>query len=230
MSKALAAPVVMITGATGPLGHAAAERFARDGASLVLVGTDEGRLGALVDRLGLDPGRSLAVVADLRDATAARAASEAAIDRFGRADVLLHLVGGFVSGTGVVDLDPDEVRAMLDAHLWSTLNALAAVVPGMVERGFGRVAAVSSPVAAAPPPKTASYALAKAAEEVLLRTLARETAGTGVTANLLIVRSIANAATGSPGTSPAEMADVLAFLASPAGATVSGQRIAVGGS
>lgn len=218
--------VVVITGATGLLGRAAAARFARDGARLVLVGTDRGRLEALAAGAGLEPSRYLLVEADLRDHEAARSMARQAVERFGRVDVLLHAVGGWVGGTAVVDLDPDEVRGMLDNHLWATLNVVAAVVPGMLERGFGRVLAVSSPLAANPGAKGAAYAIAKSAEEVLLRSLAKESAGTGVTANLLVVRAIAGA--DGKGTPPEDLAEVLDYLASPASSSVSGQRIAVG--
>ena len=57
------APVVLITGATGPLGSAAAARFGQDGASLVLVGTDRGRLEGLAESAALDPDRTLLVTA-----------------------------------------------------------------------------------------------------------------------------------------------------------------------
>lgn len=230
MTTTVDAPVVLITGATGPLGHAAAARFGRDGARLVLVGTDRGRLEALARAADLDADRLLLVAADLRDRGAVRSMAEQAIARFGRVDVLLHAVGGFVGGTAVVDLDPDEVRRMLDQHLWTTLHVVQAVVPGMIERGFGRVLAISSPTAADPGAKGASYALAKSAEEVVLRSLAKEAKGTGVTANLLTVRAIA-AGEGSPSfaTSPEAMANSLAYLASPAAGSVTGQRIAIGG-
>jgi len=223
------APVVLVTGATGPLGHAAAARFGRDGASLVLVGTDRGRLDALAAAADLEAARTLLVVADLRDRDAARSMADRAIGRFGRIDVLLHAVGGWVGGTAVVDLDHDEVRRMLDAHLWTTLNVLQAVVPGMTARGFGRVLAVTSPLAANPGPKGASYAIAKSAEEVILRSLAKEAAGTGVTANLLVVRAIA-AGEGSPAsaTPPDDLVETIAYLASSAARLVTGQRIAVG--
>jgi NAD(P)-dependent dehydrogenase (short-subunit alcohol dehydrogenase family) len=230
VTPAPATPVVLITGATGPLGRAAAARFGRDGARLVLVGTDPARLEDAAGAASLEPDRTLLVPADLREAGGARAAAAAATSRFGRIDVLLHLVGGWVGGTPVVHLDHDEVRGMLDQHLWSTLHTVQAVVPGMVERGFGRVLAVSSPLASNPGPKGASYAVAKAAEEVLLRSLAKETAGTGVTANLLVVRAIA-AGEGGPATAtPAEeLVETLAYLASAAAGAVSGQRIAIGG-
>ena len=74
---------------------------------------------------------------------------------------------------------PTRSRSMLDQHLWTTFHLVQAVVPGMVERGFGRLLAVSSPFAANPGPKGAGYAIAKAAEELLLRSLAREVAGSG---------------------------------------------------
>ena len=227
--SAIDAPVVLITGATGPLGHAAAVRFGGDGARLVLVGTDRARLEALAGSAGLDPDRTLLVTADLRERDAARSMAASATARFGRIDVVLHLVGGWAGGTAVADLDQDEVRRMLDQHLWATLNVVQAVVPAMTERGFGRVLAISSPLAANPGPKGASYAIAKSAEEVILRSLARETAGTGVTANLLIVRAIA-AGEGSPAsaTAPEDLVETLAYFASPASRAVTGQRIAVG--
>jgi NAD(P)-dependent dehydrogenase (short-subunit alcohol dehydrogenase family) len=230
MSTLDADPVVLITGATGPLGHAAAARFGRDGARLVLVSTDRGRLEALAAIAGLDPDRVLLVVADLRNRDAARSMAEQTIARFGRVDVLIHAVGGWVGGTAVVDLDHDEVRRMLDAHLWSTLHVVQAVVPGMTERGFGRVLGVSSPLAANPGPKGASYAIAKSAEEVILRSLAQESAGTGVTANLLVVRAIA-AGNGSLATAtpPEDLVETLVHLASPRAGSVTGQRILVGG-
>ncbi len=218
--------VVLVTGATGPLGHAVTARFARDHARLVLVGTDLGRLEALARDARLPAGRHLLFEADLRDRKAVASMAAEATARFGRIDVLVHAVGGWAGGTAVVDLDPVEVRGMLDNHLWTTLNVIAAVVPGMAKRGFGRVLAVSSPLAANPAARGASYAIAKSAEEVVLRSLAKETAGTGVTANLLIVKAIATR--DQKGTPPEELAEVLAYLATPGAGAISGQRIAVG--
>lgn len=229
--------VVLVTGATGPLGRVAAARFAADGARLALVGTDAARLQAVAAELGLDPDRWFPVVADLRDRDAAVAAAVAVEARFGRIDVLLHLVGGWTGGTAVVDLDPDEVRRMLDQHLWTTLHIVAAVVPGMVARRFGRVLAVSSPLASNPGPRGASYAIAKAAEEVVLRSLARETAADGVTANIVIVKAIdagheretAPSGRNAGWATPEEIAETLAYLASPGAAAVTGARIALDG-
>jgi NAD(P)-dependent dehydrogenase (short-subunit alcohol dehydrogenase family) len=233
MSTAPERPVVLVTGATGAAGRAAARRFAADGARLALSSSDRGRLEALIDELGLAAGSALAAPGDLTDPLAARAVAAAVEAHFGRIDVLLHLVGGWAGGTAVVGLNHGETRRMLDQHLWSTLNVVQAVVPGMVARGFGRVIAVSSPVAANPPPRGASYAVAKAAEEALVRSLAREHAGDGITANLLVVKAIdaaheretAPSKTNASWVTPEEVAEALAWLASPAAAAVNGARI-----
>lgn len=232
-------PVVLVTGATGPLGRAAARRFAQDGARLALVSTSPERLEELVTELRdvLPPERCLVVSGDLRDGEAARATVAAVESRFGQIDVVCHLVGGWVGGTSVVDLDPAEVRGMLDQHLWTTLHVVQQVLPGMVARRFGRVLAVSSPLASTPGPRGASYAMAKAAEEVLVRSLAREVAGDGVTANLLVVstldaghqRETAPSPRNAGWVTPEEAAEVLAFLASPAAAAVNGARIPLKG-
>ena len=115
-----------------------------------------------------------AAVGDVRQRDGARAAVESVTTAFERVDVLIHLVGGYAAGTPIAELDPADVAGMLDQHLWTTLHLAQAVIPGMVERGWGRVLAVSPPVASEPPAKMAPYAIGKAAQEVLLRTLARE--------------------------------------------------------
>ena len=230
-------PVVLVTGATGPLGRVAVKRFAADGARLALAGTNRARLAAVAAEAGLAGDAWLPVVGDLRDREAARAVVTAVDERFGRIDVLLHLIGGWAGGTPVVDLDAGEITSMLDQHLWTTFNLVQAVVPGMGERGFGRLLTVSSPFAANPGPKGAGYAIAKAAEELLLRSLAREVAGSGVTANVVIVRKIdafhqrekAPDTKNAAWTTPEEIADTLAFLASPAAAAVNGARVTLDG-
>ncbi len=223
--------VVLITGATGPLGRVAARVFAADGDRLILAGTDEGRLRAVATEAGLGADRWAPVVADLVERSATRDALAATEATVGPIDVLLHLVGGWSGGTPVLELDPADVEHMLDQHLRTTLNVVQAVVPGMVTRGWGRVLAVTAPPAAEPAAKLAPYAIGKAAEEVLLRSLARETADTGVTANLVVVKAIdkdgqrASDPKKSSWTTPEEIAATLRFLASNQAAAITGARI-----
>jgi NADP-dependent 3-hydroxy acid dehydrogenase YdfG len=229
--------VALITGATGSLGPVAARRFAEAGWRVALVGRDEGRLAEIGNGLGVEGERWMSVAGQLTDAKAAQAIAETVETRWGQIDALLHLVGGWAGGTEVVNLDEGEVREMLDQHLWTTLHIVQQVVPGMVERGQGRVLAVSSPFASDPRAKGSSYAIGKAAEETLLQTLAREVAGSGVTVNMLLVRTIdaehereaAPSTKNASWATPEEIADVLAFLASPAAAAVNGARIPLDG-
>ena len=130
--------VVFIAGATGGLGRATAESFAADGARLVLGGTNTERLTAVADELALPDEQWVAAVGDVSTAEGAQAAATVATDRFGRIDILIHLVGGFSGGTPLVDVDPDEARAMFDQHVWTTFHLAQAIVPGMVEAGWGR--------------------------------------------------------------------------------------------
>ena len=155
----------------------------------------------------------------------------AAAHRLGPIDVVLHLVGGYDAGAPVVDTDPVDLRRMLDQHLWTTFNVTQATVPGMVDRGWGRVMAVSTPTASDPTPKSAPYAVGKAAGEVLLRTLARETANTGVTVNLVVVKAIdvdgvrLTDPKKASWTTPDEIVATLRFLASDGAAAITGARI-----
>ena len=223
--------VVLITGATGGLGRVTARAFGADGARLVLTGTDAGRLESLGAELGLDADAWMPVVVDLRDRDATRTALAATEEVVGGIDVLVHVVGGWAGGTPVVEVDPEVMGSMLDQHLWTTLNVTQAVVPGMVQRGWGRVMAVSAPAASEPAAKLAPYAVGKAAEEILLRSLAKETASSGVTVNLVVVRSIdvAGERTSDPKksswTTPDEIAETFRFLASDEAAAITGARI-----
>jgi NAD(P)-dependent dehydrogenase (short-subunit alcohol dehydrogenase family) len=132
----------------------------------------------------------MAADADLRRADAAASAVSAVVDRFGSVDALIHVVGGYHGGETVVDVRDAEVGAMLSQHLWTTLNMVRAAVPVMTAAGWGRVVAVSSPFASTPGKAVAPYAIGKAAQEALLGGLAREVAGTGVTVNLVLVKTI----------------------------------------
>lgn len=237
MADELADRVVLITGATGGLGRVAAAAFAAAGAKVGLVGTDRARLTKLARDLHVAGKGWIAAEADLRRADDAMRAVGEISARFGRVDVVLHLVGGWVGGTKVAEVDPDDVQGMLDQHLWTTLNIAKAAVPGMVERGWGRLLAISSTVALDGASGMAAYAVAKAAEESLLRTLAREVAGSGVTANVLAVRKIdidherdtAPNPKNASWTTPEELVAAMRYLCSNDAGVVNGARVPLTG-
>jgi 3-oxoacyl-[acyl-carrier protein] reductase len=126
---------------------------------------------------------------------------------------------------------------MLDQHVWTTLHVARAAVPAMVERGWGRFVAVSSTAVLDGASGQAAYAVAKAGEEALLRTLAREVAGSGVTANVLVVRKVdadherekALGPKNASWTTPEELVAAMRYLCSEEAAAVNGVRIPLTG-
>ena len=229
--------VVAIPGATGALGRAAAAAFAGDGWRVGLLGRDAGRLASVAGDLGLAVDRWAAGVGDLREETAARTALGAVGEALGPVDALLHLVGGYAGGADLVDVEPATLEDMLGQHVWSAYHAIRMVLPGMLERDWGRIVAVVPVITAAPVARQGAYTAAKAAQEALVRTVAREAAGSGVTANLIAIKAIdadgARDREPSPKTAawstPGEIVETMRWLCSDAASTVNGQRIALDG-
>lgn len=228
---------VLVTGATGGLGRVVVRDLYADGARVGIVSSNGERLRALTRDLALDPERSASAVADLCDPEAAGEAVRTIERALGGVDLAVHVVGGWTGGTPVAELADRDVEEMLEQHLWTTLHVARAAVPGMVNRRWGRFVAVSSPTATAPGAGTAAYAVGKAAQEALLLALAREVAGTGVTVNLLHVRTIdvgherdaARTARNASWTTPEEIVGAIRYLASDAARVVNGARIALYG-
>lgn len=216
--------VVVISGATGGLGKAAAHAFAERGASLAVLSSDQSKLDVLARDLNLPSDRILSRAVQLRDGEAVRAAAEGVAGKFGRVDALIHLVGGWAGGKTIVESNTDDLESMLVQHVWTTFNLLQALVPKLVANQWGRVLAVSSPSASHPPARSGPYAAAKAAQEALLISLAQELKGTGVTSNIILVKSIDAEGKGT-GTTPAEIVASMLYLCSDEAGKVNGARI-----
>jgi NAD(P)-dependent dehydrogenase (short-subunit alcohol dehydrogenase family) len=182
--------VAVITGATGNLGRVVAKHFAEQGARLALLGTNTERLAQLTRELNLNAERAFTHSVDLRNSHATQAAAKAVIAQFGRVDILLNLVGGWTGGKAVAQVAASDVDDMLQQHLWTTFHLAQAFVPHLVANQWGRVIVVSSPTATYPPAHASPYAIAKAAQEALMLTLAQELKHSGVTANILQVKAI----------------------------------------
>lgn len=230
--------VVVINGATGGLGRVVAHRLAEVGAKLVLVSSSAEKLEALQRELNLAQDRTLSIVVDLNQPQAAQSILDAVVTRFGRADVLLHFVGGWIGGKPVAQVSVDDVSSMLQQHLWTTFYLAQAFGPHLAANGWGRLIVVSSPSAAAPPANVAPYSIGKSAQEALMLTLAEEFKGTDITANVLRVRTIdvkhERDTQPSPKTAswttPEEIAAAILYLCSDEAGMVNGARIPLYGS
>jgi NAD(P)-dependent dehydrogenase (short-subunit alcohol dehydrogenase family) len=225
--------VAIITGATGNLGSVVARSLANQGARLALFSTNAEHLANLAGGLGLPADRWLTGALDFTAPGAAQEAAAMVIEKFGRAEILLNLIGGWVGGKPVVEAPAEELSNMLNQHLWSTFYLAQAFVPHLVANHWGRMVIISSPFATNPAANGAPYAAAKAAQETLMMGLAKEVAGSGVTANVLQVRSIdANherdrerTPKNASWTTPEEIAAAILYLCSDEARVVNGARI-----
>ena len=201
--------MVVVTGATGPAGRAAAQLLTSRGDTVVAVGTDAARL-ASVDA-------AEHVVADLTDAAAAESLAAQVQQAHGRADGLLHLVGGYKPGWG------DEVTDWLNARLVTTLlNTSTALEPLLLAAPAGRLAIVSSTVVTRDGPPSSAYAAAKLAAESWVEQLAARWQGTDAAAVTLVVKSI-----GETATPAAALAERLVALWDAPAAELDGARISL---
>jgi len=216
--------VFVITGATGATGKAAAQALAGRGASLALIGTDSSRLDDLARNMNLPAARFLALTADLRNGDAVHSAAEAVMDKFGRVDGLIHLVGGWVGGRTISETPDDDFESMLGQHAWTTFHLFKEFAPLLAKNNWGRVIVVSAPTATNPQGKTSAYTAAKAAQENLVLNLAVELKEANVTANIIQVKSIDVDGSGK-GTTPDEIAASMLYLCSDEAAKINGVRI-----
>ena len=224
---------VIIAGAAGGLGSVATSAFAEAGAKLALLGRDQLKLDELAGELRLPASRCLTRAVDLGNSEEVDAASTEILKKFGGIDVLLNFVGGWIGGKGVFETNRDEFTSMLDQHLFATYAMIHSFVPPMIKNNWGRILSVSSPNASRPPGNSSPYAVGKSAMEALLLSLAQELKGSGVTANLLMVKTIdvaherqINPSEKNRGwTSPEEISATLLHLCSDEAGMINGARI-----
>lgn len=225
--------VAIIAGAAGGLGKVVTRQLAEAGYQLALLGRDQENLIALLNELGLEPSEHFSQSADLTRPDDLESIVSAIQSQFGRADLLINLVGGWSGGETLLEVQAETVENMLSQHLWSSFYLIRAFVPLLRENGFGRVITVSSPMATDPAAKSGAYAIGKAAQDTLMLTLAKELAGSGVSANIIQVRAIDvkhrrdSDSTGKYAgwTTPEEIASAISYLISEDAQPLNGIRL-----
>ena len=215
---------IVITGGTGVLGTLVAKTFAAQGHNIVLLDRDQTKLDSLIRGLNLPKERLHAQIIDLLDSNALHASAEAVHSKFGSVHALIHLVGGWTGGKTIPESSNNELEFMLNQHVWTTYNLLQSFAPHIAASRWVRVIVVSQPVTIKPAAKSALYAAAKSAQESLVLTLAEEYKESGLTANVIHVKSIDTKGMGK-GTLPAEIVSAMTYLFSEEAGKVNGARI-----
>lgn len=176
----MAARIWFITGSTSGLGRELAEAALETGDCVVATGRDPGELQVLEKR---DPDRVLAQRLDVTEVAQVESAVAAAIDRFGRIDVLVNNAGFGLFGP-LEELADDELRREFDTNVFGAVNVIRAALPWMRSKRSGHIVQISSLEGVAPAVAgEAAYAGTKFAIEGICETLAKdvEHLGIGVT-------------------------------------------------
>jgi len=171
--------VVLVTAPKGGLGSFITRRFLETGATVV---------GASRSISQQDfPGPNFtALIVDFTKAAAVNDAVQSVITRFGRLDVLVHLLDGFEGGQTVAETDDDAWQRMRDLNLTAGFYVLRAAIPYLRKSGRGRIVAIGSLSAVEPHSELGAYVAFKAALTMLVRTVALENKDAGLTAHVVL--------------------------------------------
>jgi NAD(P)-dependent dehydrogenase (short-subunit alcohol dehydrogenase family) len=237
MSDALHGKVILITGATGALGSAVTKEFAQTEARLALAGRSGKKLEKLVADVGLPSERALTVTGDITQVDDVESLVSAITARWSIIDVLLHVAGGWCGGQPLGETPVEDWDHMLALNLRAAFLLSRAVLPAMLEAGWGRIIHVSSKTALEPRAKQAAYAVSKMGLITLTEVIAAEVKGSGVTANVILPSIIDTPANreAMPKADPAKwvpperIAATMRFLCSDAAASTNGARIPIYG-
>ena len=256
MDLGIKGKVALVAAASKGLGRAVAEELAAEGASLILCARGEAALQQTCAAIEAAHGVPvLGVVADVATPEGVAKVTEAALSRFGRVDILVTNAGGPPAGT-FEQHSAETWEAVTKLLLTSVVELTRAVLPGMKERGWGRILNITSITVKQPVAGLMLSNSLRAAVTGFARTLATEVAPLGITVNNILpgytrtdrVEQLAQAAAQKEGISPAEattrwtkeipmqrlgepaeFAALAAFLCSARASYITGSSIAVDG-
>lgn len=215
---------IVITGAGGALGSLVAKTFGEMGHNLALHDRDSGKLDALARSLNLPAERIYTSTVDLTNGKALQASAKEVIAKFGTVHTLFHLVGGWVGGKRITEVQDDDLEFMINQHVRTTFNLFKAYEDTLGKSGWGRVITVSPSSTSNPLAQRSVYVAAKSAQENLVLSLAAELKDANVTANILQVKAIDVDGSGN-GSTPAEIVSAMQYLFSEQADKVTGARI-----
>lgn len=178
---------VLITGASGGLGRAAAERFAAEGARLALLDRDAAGVAALAEELAAAGAPALALAADVADEAALAAAFARAEAHFGRLDVVFNNAGVGGMDVRVAELPVERWDEMVAINLRGVFLGCKHAIPALARAGGGAIVNMGSSTGQHDTlPGSAPYMASKAGVEALTRSVALQAAPQGIRVNAVL--------------------------------------------
>lgn len=240
----LAGRVCLVTGAASGIGKGIAARLAEEGAVVVIADLNGEAAEQTAAELG---GGAMGVAVDIADRAAVDAMTEAVMERYGRIDVLVNNAGWDKVGP-FLDSEVEIWNRVIDINLYGTLHCCQSVVRKMVEQGHGTVINIGSDAARVGSSGEAVYSACKGGVVAFTKTLAREVARHGITANAVcpgpadtplfaaiseenpkLRTALEKAIPLRRLAQPEDLANAVAFMASPASNYITGQTLSVSG-
>ena len=222
--------VVLITGAKRGLGTYVTQRFLGTGARVVGAARS-------IAQDDFPAANFVAMPADLTDSGATNKAIGSIVERYRRLDVLIHVVGAFAGGKSVAETDDAMWEQMQELNLTAAFYVLRAAIPHLRKSGSGRIVAIGSLAAVEPHAGLGAYVTFKSALVSLVRTVALENKDAGLTANVVLPGTMDTPANrkAMPGADfskwvqPADVADLILWLADERAGHITGTTIPIDG-
>ena len=180
----LSGKVCVVTGASRGIGLETARQLCAEGASALLVARSRERLEGAVATCEEAGGRAAALTCDVTEPDAGERMVAAAQEALGEPDVLVNNAGG-ARWRDLDDVPDEDWRAAWEVNVMASHRAMRALVPSMLERGWGRVVNVASTAGKRPSANMPEYSVAKAAQLSLSRLWADRCAAQGVLVNAI---------------------------------------------
>jgi NAD(P)-dependent dehydrogenase (short-subunit alcohol dehydrogenase family) len=229
--------VALVTGATSGLGKAIALRLARDGMKVIVVGRDGARGAAVVDQIEAEGGQATFIAADLSDPTSITRLA----DEVGGVDVLVNNAGRAVWAP-TEEMKVADFDDMFASNVRAPYLLVGAFAPAMATKGTGSIVNISSMAGRIGLPNGAAYGATKAALASMTQSWTAEYSPRGVRINAVaagpiytrpearqLFESIGATTALNRAAQPDEIAEVVAFLASPQASYVTGAIVAADG-
>ncbi len=177
--------VVFLTGASSGIGAALALELAKRGAKLGLLARREDLLKELASKCESVGGKAKVLVGDVVDAKAVQESADILRNEFGAIDILIANAGIGGNNQETRELNPEAVKKVIDINLIGAVNAVAAVLPPMLERKSGQLVAISSLAGVRGLPKSAAYSASKAGMTAFFESVRLDVQDKGVSVTII---------------------------------------------